>query len=147
MFFHKRNLLKYLFKDLYVVLGIVLIWRGIMFILDYIDKIFVSEGKFVNKDDLLIKFDDREYQIAISEAEVNLMNAKIEYGFYTKEVAQNIDANLADSVKVKLEKLEVMFKENKINKEEYLNTKEKLDLALLFAVSPSFVTMEASATM
>jgi len=102
-------------------------------ITNYIDKIFVSEGKFVNKDDLLIKFDDREYQIAISEAEVNLMNAKIEYGFYTKEVAQNIDANLADSVKVKLEKLEVMFKENKINKEEYLNTKEKLDLALLFS--------------
>lgn len=102
-------------------------------ITNYIDKIFVSEGKFVNRDDLLIKFDDREYQIAISEAEVNLMNAKIEYGFYTKEVAQNIDANLADSVKVKLEKLEVMFKENKINKEEYLNTKEKLDLALLFS--------------
>ncbi len=44
MFFHKRNLLKYLFKDLYVVLGIVLIWRGIMFILDYIDKIFFQGG-------------------------------------------------------------------------------------------------------
>lgn len=98
----------------------------------YIDKIYIYEGKPVNSGDLLLKFDDRDHKIAISEAEVNMMNAKIEYGFFRKEEAQNIDIKTADSIKVKLDKLESQFKDKIISEDEYLNSKEKLDLALLF---------------
>lgn len=98
----------------------------------YIDKIFIYEGKLVNKGDLLLKFEDKEYNIAISEAEVNLMNAKIEYGFISREEAQNIDLKTADSIKIKLAHLETKLKNKEISEDEYLNTKEKLDLALIF---------------
>jgi len=98
----------------------------------YIDKIYIYEGKPVKTGDLLLKFDDRDHKIAISEAEVNLMNAKIEYGFFRKEEAQIIDFKAADSIKVKLDQLESQFSDKIISEDEYLNTKEKLDLALLF---------------
>lgn len=98
----------------------------------YIDKILIYEGKHVKKGDLLLKFDDRDYKIAISEAEVNLMNAKIEYGFFSKEESQNIDFKTADSIKIKLKQLESQFKDKMISEDEYLSTKEKLDLAMLF---------------
>jgi HlyD family secretion protein len=98
----------------------------------YIDKIYIYEGKLVKKGDLLLKFDDRDYKIAISEAEVNMMNAKIEYGFFRKEESQNIDFKTADSIKIKLDQLESQFKDKLISEDEYLNTKEKLDLAMLF---------------
>jgi HlyD family secretion protein len=98
----------------------------------YIDKIYIYEGKPVKTGDLLLKFDDRDHKIAISEAEVNMMNAKIEYGFFRKEEAQIIDIKTADSIKVKLDELESQFSDKIISEDEYLNTKEKLDLALLF---------------
>ncbi len=98
----------------------------------YIDKIYIYEGKPVNKGDLLLKFDDKEYKIAISEAEVNLMNAKIEYGFISREEVQNIDLKTADSIRTKLALLETKLKNKEISEDEYLNTKEKLDLALIF---------------
>lgn len=98
----------------------------------YIDEIYIYEGKQVNSGSLLLKFDDRDYKIAISEAEVNMMNAKIEYGFFRKEEAQIIDIKTADSIKIKLDQLESQVKDKMISEDEYLNTKEKLDLALLF---------------
>jgi HlyD family secretion protein len=98
----------------------------------YIDKIFIYEGKLVNKGDLLLKFEDKEYNIAISEAEVNLMNAKIEYGFISREDVQNIDLKTADSIRTKLTLLETKLKNKEISEDEFLNTKEKLDLALIF---------------
>lgn len=98
----------------------------------FINEVYIYEGKPVNKGDLLLKLDDRDYKIAISEAEVNLMNAKIEYGFFSREEAQEIDIKAADSIKAKLEQLELQFIDKKINENEYLTTKEKLDLALLF---------------
>ncbi|AFH48406.1 Membrane-fusion protein [Ignavibacterium album JCM 16511] len=101
-------------------------------ITNYIDRIFISEGQFVNRGDLLIKFDDNEQKIALSEAEVTLLNAKIEYGFLTKEEARSVDIKAADSIKSELLKLENFFNENKITEEEYLKLKEKLDLALIF---------------
>ncbi|MFZ2323356.1 MAG: efflux RND transporter periplasmic adaptor subunit [Ignavibacteriaceae bacterium] len=99
----------------------------------YIDEIYIYEGKSVNSGDTLLKFDDRDYKIAISEAEVNLMNAKIEYGFFRKEESQNININLADSLRKEISSLEKLFSERKINEEEYLNKKDQLDLALLFS--------------
>lgn len=92
----------------------------------YIDKIYIYEGKPVKTGDLLLKFDDRDHKIAISEAEVNLMNAKIEYGFFRKEEAQIIDFKAADSIKVKLDQLESQFSDKIISEDEYFKYKRKI---------------------
>ncbi len=44
MFFRKKNLLQYFIKNIIIVVGIVLIWRGIWYTLDYIDKVFFGGG-------------------------------------------------------------------------------------------------------
>jgi len=98
----------------------------------YIDEIHVYEGKQVDKGTLLVKFDDRDYKIAIEEAKINLMNAKIEYGFFSKEESQKIDLKIVDSIKIKLDQLDLKFKNKLISEDEYLSSKERLDLALLF---------------
>ncbi len=36
----KRNIIKYFAKNLSIVVGLVLIWRGIWYILDFIDNVF-----------------------------------------------------------------------------------------------------------
>jgi len=36
-------------------------------------------GKFVNKDDLILKIDDTEFKIALKQAEYNLLDARVEY--------------------------------------------------------------------
>lgn len=98
----------------------------------FISEIKIYEGKNVLKGDLLTKFDDREYKIALNEAEASLLNAKIEYGFYAKEESVPIDTRKADSIKVELNKLEKLFNDKKISEDEYLREKDKLDLSLIF---------------
>lgn len=98
----------------------------------FIKEVKVYEGKYVFKGDLLIKFDDREYKIALNEAEASLLNAKIEYGFYAKEESVPIDTKKADSIKVELNKLQKLFNDKKISEDEYLKEKDKLDLSLIF---------------
>lgn len=44
MFFKQKNTLVYFLKNLNRIIGIVLIWRGIWYLLDYIDKIFLHSG-------------------------------------------------------------------------------------------------------
>lgn len=97
-----------------------------------ISEINVYEGKKVFKDDLLIKFDDREYKITLSEAEASLLNAKIEYGFYTREESVPIDSQKADSIKIELNKLQKLFNDKKITEEDYIKNKDKLELSLIF---------------
>lgn len=110
------------FKELEVVSNI----SGI------ISEINVYEGKKVFRDDLLIKFDDREYKITLSEAEASLLNAKIEYGFYTREESVPIDSQKADSIKIELNKLQKLFNDKKITEEDYIKNKDKLELSLIF---------------
>jgi hypothetical protein len=42
MFFKRRNTILYFLKNLNRIIGIVLIWRGIWYLLDYIDKVFFN---------------------------------------------------------------------------------------------------------
>lgn len=45
MFFRKkRRGALYFIKNFCIILGIVLIWRGIWYMLDYVDKIFFNGG-------------------------------------------------------------------------------------------------------
>ena len=39
-----RNLFAYFYKNLATVIALVLIWRGIWYSLDFIDRIFFGEG-------------------------------------------------------------------------------------------------------
>jgi len=98
----------------------------------YINEVNIHEGLRVNKSDLLLKFDDREYRIALNEAEVNLTNAKIEYGFFTKGVPENNKNVEADSIEQEIKKIDKLFNEKRLTEEEYLVRKQNLDLALLF---------------
>ncbi|MGQ9798061.1 MAG: efflux RND transporter periplasmic adaptor subunit [Ignavibacterium sp.] len=98
----------------------------------FISEVKVYEGKHVFKGDLLIKLDDRDYKIALNEAEASLLNAKIEYGFYAKEESVPIDTKKVDSIKVELNKLQKLFNDKKISEDEYLKEKDKLDLSLIF---------------
>lgn len=40
MFKKKENLWLYFLKNVYIIVGIVLIWRGIWYVMDGLDKIF-----------------------------------------------------------------------------------------------------------
>ncbi len=44
MLFKKKNLFKYFLKNIYTVVGIVFIWRGVWYTLDYIDKVIFAGG-------------------------------------------------------------------------------------------------------
>lgn len=98
----------------------------------YIVRLNTYEGAVAKMNDVLVKFDDREYKIAMTEAEANLLNAKIEYGFYSREEAMPVDKNKVDSINTELLKLEDLFAKKKITEEKYLAKKDELDLALLF---------------
>lgn len=99
----------------------------------FIKELNMYEGKRVSNGDLLIKLDDSEQQIALNEAEAQLINAKIEYGFLSREVSQNKPGAKADSINRLFALLEENFKTGKISEKEYLIKKEELDLALIFS--------------
>lgn len=40
----KRNLLHYFSRNLFIVIGLVLIWRGVWYVLDYIDILFFGSS-------------------------------------------------------------------------------------------------------
>lgn len=98
----------------------------------FVDNVFIYEGKKVNKGDLLIKLDDSEQKISLSESEVNLTNAKIEYGFLSKEIPSGMSQVKADSISELIKQLDEKFSLGEINKDSYLSKKEELDLALIF---------------
>src|SRR5690606_12961864 len=98
----------------------------------YVEEINIFNGKHVKKGEVLVRLDDKEHQINVKEAEVNVSNAKIEYGFLSKEVAQVNNTAAADSINLIVKKLENDFKEGKIDEKNYLSKKEELDLALIF---------------
>lgn len=41
---HGKNLIRYLAHNLTIVISLVLIWRGIWYTLDFIDKVFFAGG-------------------------------------------------------------------------------------------------------
>lgn len=99
----------------------------------YITKINAYEGKKVNAGDILVQLDDREYQIALKEADDMLIEAKVEYGFLMKDAP--LDTNSLDEA-VELENeikdLEEKYKNNSISEEEYLGIKDSLEMKLIF---------------
>lgn len=99
----------------------------------YITKINAYEGKKVNAGDILVQLDDREYQIALKEADDMLIEAKVEYGFLMKDAP--LDTNSLDEaveLENKIKDLEEKYKNNSISEEEYLGIKDSLEMKLIF---------------
>lgn len=44
----KEGLVKYFYKNITIVVGLVLIWRGVWYVLDYIDKVFLGESHVIS---------------------------------------------------------------------------------------------------
>ncbi len=98
-----------------------------------IREINVYEGKYVNKDFLMIKLDDREAKIAVKEAEDKLIEAKVEYSLLTKETLKDTMKNAAaEKIKKEIKLLEQKFKNGLIDKKSYEKRREELDLKLIF---------------
>ena len=98
-----------------------------------IRKINIYEGKFVSKNDLLLKLDDRELKISVKEAQDKLIEAKVEYGFLTKEAPVDTAKNAAaEKIKKEIKALDEKFKNALINKKDYLKKKDELDMKLIF---------------
>lgn len=98
-----------------------------------ITSINIYEGKYVKKNDLLIKLDDREYKIALKESQDKLIEAKVEYGFLTKEAPADTIKNVAaEKIEKQIKLLNEKYEQGLYNKTDYQKIKEDLDMKLLF---------------
>lgn len=97
----------------------------------------VAEGQFVHKGDLLLRLDDREYQIACKEAEHRLLDAQIEYGLmksgavpFRRDTARS--ATLIDA-KQRFEQAEKAYHQGQITEQEYQRARRDYEVALTFS--------------
>lgn len=98
-----------------------------------INKINIYEGKFVKKGDLLIKLDDREYQLVFNEAEDQIMTARVEYGLLKKGLPNDTSsANKAKIYYYELKRLDDAFKNNKISKTDFIKKRDELEMKIIF---------------
>ncbi|MBL1212914.1 MAG: efflux RND transporter periplasmic adaptor subunit [Ignavibacteriae bacterium] len=98
-----------------------------------ISEVNIYDGKFVNKNDVLIKLDDREYRINLREAEERLIEAKVNYGFLIKDVpTDSTKSEEKEIISKQLKELEKKYENSLISEKEYLEKKDELDLKLIF---------------
>ncbi|MBN1299717.1 MAG: efflux RND transporter periplasmic adaptor subunit [Melioribacteraceae bacterium] len=99
----------------------------------YISNIHIYEGKYVAKGLILVQLDDKEYQIALKEAEDQLIEARVEYGFLTKDTGvdtMNIDNAVV--IEKQISQLDQQFNKGMLSEEEYLTRRDELELKLIF---------------
>ena len=98
-----------------------------------IDKINIYEGCLVEKGKVLIKLDDREYELAYNEAEDQIMTARVEYGLLKKDLPKDsTNIKNADVFYKELEELEIALKKGEITNSEYIKQKDGLDMKIIF---------------
>ncbi len=98
-----------------------------------IREINIYEGKRVKKEDLLVKLDDREYQIALKEAEEQLMSARVEYGLLKKDLPNDTSGFAkAKDYERELKLIKKGFKKGEISKNEYIDKRDDLEMKLIF---------------
>ncbi len=99
-----------------------------------IKKIYIYEGKHVKKGDLLIKLEDKDYQIALKEARDKLTSAEVELAFIKKFSPQVAKVNKykAKKIQIKINKLKKNFEEGKISEKEFNKLKSELETQLVF---------------
>ena len=98
-----------------------------------VEKVNIFEGKKVQKGDLLLKLDDREFKILLNEADDKLVEARVEYYFLTKySVLDSTKNEAALAIQSQLEDLEEKYKNNALDEAVYSRLKDSLDLQLIF---------------
>ncbi len=98
-----------------------------------INRVNIYEGCSVKKGDLLLHLDDREYQIALSEAEDQVMTARVEFGLLKKGLPNDtLNVSKADGYKHKLEELNADFSEGKIVESDYIRERDILEMKIIF---------------
>lgn len=99
-----------------------------------INNLNIYEGKTVNKGDLLVGLDDREYELALTDAKAKVTNARIEYGFLIKEMTIDKTENPQTlETQKQIDKLEANYKTGKIEEQKYNEQRDELDMKLLFS--------------
>ncbi|MEW6652963.1 MAG: efflux RND transporter periplasmic adaptor subunit [Bacteroidota bacterium] len=99
-----------------------------------INNLNINEGKNVNKGELLIALDDREYELALTDAKAKVTDARIEYGFLMKESGtEKLDNTQALEIQNQIDILEEDYKANKIDDKKYNEQRDELDMKLLFS--------------
>ncbi|KAF0149127.1 MAG: Membrane-fusion protein [Ignavibacteria bacterium] len=99
-----------------------------------ISNLNIYEGKTVNKGELLISLDDREYELALTDAKAKVTDARIEYGFLMKENStEKLDNTQALEIQKQIDRLEEDYKTNKIDDKRYSEQRDELDMKLLFS--------------
>ncbi|MCB0744905.1 MAG: efflux RND transporter periplasmic adaptor subunit, partial [Ignavibacteriae bacterium] len=98
-----------------------------------ISEINIYDGKYVNKNDILIRLDDREYQINLREAEERIIEAKVNYGFLIKDApTDSTKSEEKEIITKQLIELEKQYENSLITEEEYNEKKDELDMKLIF---------------
>ena len=98
-----------------------------------INKLNIVEGSVVKKNDLLLSFDDREYELALNDSKVKVTDARVEYGFLMKESPDDTSANpKAKEIENQIDKLEKEFRNGKLKEKEYNTLRDELDMKLIF---------------
>lgn len=93
----------------------------------------VYEGKTVKKGDTLLGFDDREYEIALNDTRVKVTDAKVEFGFLTKDYPVDSTVNpKAKEIQNQIDQLEKDYQLGKIDEKKYNEKKDELDMKLIF---------------
>lgn len=99
-----------------------------------INNLNIFEGKSVTKGDLLIGLDDREYELALTDAKAKVTDARIEYGFLMKEMTADKTENpQAVEMQKQIDRLEANYKAGKLDEQKYNEQRDELDMKLLFS--------------
>ena len=99
-----------------------------------INALNIYEGKSVSKGELLIGLDDREYELALTDAKAKVTDARIEYGFLIRETGVDKSENpQAREIQRQIDKLEEELKSKRIEEKKYNEQRDELDMKLLFS--------------
>jgi RND family efflux transporter MFP subunit len=96
----------------------------------------VEEGQHVNKGDLLVSLDDREYRLNLESAEAtrlkNLSELLLESQFSAQtEVEQPMDSEAMEKAEREYADKRQLFREGKISEEELANASRAYEMALI----------------
>ncbi|MCX6168633.1 MAG: efflux RND transporter periplasmic adaptor subunit [Ignavibacteriales bacterium] len=99
-----------------------------------INTLNIFEGKDVNKGDLLIGLDDREYELALNDTRVKVTDSRVEYGFLEREAPTDTTNNSkVREIMEQIKKLDKDYKDGKIDELKYNASKDDLDMKLIFS--------------
>jgi multidrug resistance efflux pump len=94
----------------------------------------IKEGMSVKKNDILLELDEREYKIALSRADNELMRAQFEYLVLKTGEDSNRQITKNDKITELNEKFliaKAKYEKGEIEQDEYLNIRNKFELAVM----------------